>query len=81
MANNHAILLRLADLAGLALIVIAIDLRYFFHQFLFQASVAWRMGALVPTVVDGAVAWRFALEYVMSMGAHPSSRVAQRFAN
>eukprot|EP00966_Prymnesium_polylepis_P034420 799829-Prymnesium_polylepis.1 len=39
------------------------------------------MGALVPTVVDGAVAWRFALEYVMSMGAHLSSRNAQRFAN
>eukprot|EP00966_Prymnesium_polylepis_P106923 2475926-Prymnesium_polylepis.1 len=62
MANNHAILLRLADLAGLSLIVIAIDIKYYLYQFLFQAGVACRMGALVPTMVDGGVAWRFALE-------------------
>lgn len=82
-AGNHACLLRLADISGVCLIVIAIDFRYFFHQFLFEAAQVWKMGAMLPVCASpgGGVAWQFGLELVMSMGARPSSRVAQRFAN
>ena len=81
-AHNHSVLLALADLGQQPLFLVALDFKYMFHQFFFRASSAWKMGALIPTRnAKGDITLSWALEYVMSMGAHPSSRIAQRFAN
>lgn len=82
IVHNHAILLGLCDLGGLDMLLLAVDFKYFFHQWFYAASQAWKRGALLPIENhDGSITLKWALEYVMSMGAHPSSRVAQRFAN
>ena len=83
-SHNSAVLLALADLNGESMVDMAFDFSKFFHQLFYYALLLWQMGAIVPRrggddgnedVLD------FALEYVMTMGATPSSQVAQRFAN
>ena len=82
-AHNSAVLLALADLNGEAVVDMAFDFSKFFHQLFYQVLMLWQMGAIVPRRVAKGKrdALDFALEYVMTMGATPSSQVAQRFAN
>ena len=88
-AHNSAILQVLGDLNGEAAVDMAFDFSKFFHQLFYYALMLWQMGAIVPRKRDPAStsdaeagdALDFALEYVMTMGATPSSQVAQRFSN
>ena len=83
-SHNSAVLLALADLNGESMVDMAFDFSKFFHQLFYYALMLWQMGAIVPRRGrDGGTedVLDFALEYVMTMGATPSSQVAQRFAN
>ena len=82
-AHNSAVLQSLADLNGEAVVDMAFDFSKFFHQLFYYVLMLWQMGAIVPrqTAPGQSDALDFALEYVMTMGATPSSQVAQRFAN
>ena len=88
-AHNSAILQVLGDLNGEPAVDMAFDFSKFFHQLFYYALMLWQMGAIVPRKRDPASASNagagdaldFALEYVMTMGATPSSQVAQRFSN
>ena len=83
-SHNSAVLLALADLNGESMVDLAFDFSKFFHQLFYDALMLWQMGAIIPRhkgSSDEGDALDFALEYVMTMGATPSSQVAQRFAN
>ena len=89
-AHNSAILQALGDLNGEPAVDLAFDFSKFFHQLFYYVLMLWQMGAIVPRKHDSAAvtslghdvdALDFALEYVMTMGATPSSQVAQRFSN
>ena len=87
-AHNSAVLQVLGDLNNEATVDMAFDFSKFFHQLFYDALLLWQMGAIVPRKRDPAShtagaddALDFALEYVMTMGATPSSQVAQRFSN
>ena len=80
-AHNSAVLQAWGDLNGEATIDMAFDFSKFFHQLFYHALLLWQMGAIVPRGSAAGDALDFALEYVMTMGATPSSQVAQRFSN
>ena len=80
-AHNSAVLQAWGDLNGEATINMAFDFSKFFHQLFYYALLLWQMGAIVPRGSAAGDALDFALEYVMTMGATPSSQVAQRFSN
>ena len=79
-AHNAAVLQALSDLNGEACIELAFDFSKYFHRLFYHALLLWQMGALVPRDGGGG-ALDIALEYVLTMGATPSSQVAQRFSN
>ena len=79
-ALNGAIVQELGDRNGETCIEIALDYSKYFWRFFMDALALWQLGCLVPSK-DHSPALRLALEYVMTMGAYPSSAVAQRFSN
>ena len=80
-AHNAAVAQALGDLNGEACIEMAFDFSKYFHRLFYHALLLWQMGALVPRAGEHRVALDIALEYVLTMGATPSSQVAQRFSN
>ena len=77
---NGAIVQHLGDLNNETCIEMAFDFSKYFHRFYMRTLNMWQMGCIVPSK-DDPEALKYALEYVMTMGASPSSQVAQRFAN
>ena len=77
--HNASIVQGLADLNGESVISIALDWSKFFHRLFYNAYELWQTGALVPDAKNNSLL-AFALEYVLTMGATPSSQIAQRFA-
>ena len=80
-AHNAAVAQALGDLNGEACIEMAFDFSKYFHRLFYHALLLWQMGALVPRAGEHRGALDIALEYVLTMGATPSSQVAQRFSN
>ena len=82
-AFNGAVCQALGDLNDEACVEMAFDFSKYFHRLFYDALLLWQMGALVPS--DSAhgepSTLDIALEYVLTMGATPSSQVAQRFSN
>jgi len=70
---------RLADLNGEVVIDIALDWSKWYHRLFYECYELWQMGCLIPDAAKGGML-AFAIEYVMSMGARPSSQIAQRLA-
>ena len=80
-AHNAAVAQALGDLNGEACIEMAFDFSKYFHRLFYHALLLWQMGALIPRAGEHRGALDIALEYVLTMGATPSSQVAQRFSN
>ena len=76
---NGLIVQALADLNNEPVIDIALDWSKWFHRAWYNAYELWLAGALVPDAVKGSLL-AFAIEYVLSMGATPSSQIMQRLA-
>ena len=79
-ALNGAICQALADLNGESSVEMAFDFSKYFHRLFYEALSLYQMGCIVPRLDDPEVL-SMALEYVMSMGATPSSLIAQKFSN
>ena len=75
--QNGAVLRAMADAVDEPVFEISCDYSKFFHRVFYNESELYQMGALVPTQ-GGEL--KIALELVMTMGAVPSSQIAQRLA-